>query len=517
MWSGFVDSWRRKREVSGTSLPRERRWMFRIAALAFGLGLLGLVEGALVLLDWGAPDAARDPFLGFQDVRPLFVLSQDGQHREIDAARHEFFRPESFPRVKTKGAFRIFCLGGSTVQGRPFAVETSFTTWLELSLRAAEPARTWDVVNCGGVSYASYRLVPVLEEVLQYEPDLIIVYTGHNEFLEDRTYRHLKRVPGWIAAPANALLETRICGVLRKGLVSLRGRRGPAAAEGRPKMRSEVDAMLDYRDGLADYHRDEPWRNDVIDHFHHNLRRMQRMTQQAGVPLLFLNPVSNLRDCPPFKSQHGDDLTAAEQERWQSLLDQVEDTASSNPRRANQLLRQAEQLDPEHAGIHFRLGDSCDRLGMKAEAKAQFLLAKETDVCPLRMLEPMHVALVETVDETDAWLVDVRQRFVRISRDGIPDGEHLLDHVHPSIEGHKRIASWILEELVRRGVVKTAAGWEAARDTAYREHMDSLDDLYYQTGIQRLENLRRWTQGRADGRFGSTPATRSEASGQPVP
>ena len=31
---------------------------------------------------------------------------------------------------------------------------------LELSLRAARPEREWDVINCGGVSYASYRLVP---------------------------------------------------------------------------------------------------------------------------------------------------------------------------------------------------------------------------------------------------------------------------------------------------------------------------------------------------------------------
>ena len=63
-------------------------------------------------------------------------------------------------------------LGGSTVQGRPFSIETAFSTWLELSLTAADPSRIWQVVNCGGVSYASYRLAPIVDESSCYKPDL---------------------------------------------------------------------------------------------------------------------------------------------------------------------------------------------------------------------------------------------------------------------------------------------------------------------------------------------------------
>jgi hypothetical protein len=55
---------------------------------------------------------------------------------------------------------------------------------LELELQATQPDRTWEVINCGGVSYGSWRLVAVLKEVLQYAPDLIILATGENEFLE---------------------------------------------------------------------------------------------------------------------------------------------------------------------------------------------------------------------------------------------------------------------------------------------------------------------------------------------
>ena len=129
------------------------------------------------------PPASEDPFVGFSATRPLFALSEDDSRYEIAKGKLTHFQPDSFAAHKPAGEFRIFCLGGSTVQGRPYSIETSFTSWLELSLQAADPSRTWRVVNCGGVSYATYRLVPMLEEVLNYEPDLVIFCEGHNEFL----------------------------------------------------------------------------------------------------------------------------------------------------------------------------------------------------------------------------------------------------------------------------------------------------------------------------------------------
>ena len=113
-------------------------------------------------------------------------------------ARQGFFRPESFASHKGSREFRIFCIGESTVQGNPWGIETAFSTWLELSLRAADPSREWQVVNAGGISYASYRLSPIVAEVLQYQPDLLILCVGQNEFLEDRTYAPLRDAqPGW--------------------------------------------------------------------------------------------------------------------------------------------------------------------------------------------------------------------------------------------------------------------------------------------------------------------------------
>ena len=75
----------------------------------------------------------------------------------------------------TERTFRIFGLGGSTVHGRPYENDTSFLKWMELELSGRDSTRDYETVNCGGLSYASYRLTTLLSEVLQYDPDLIVI------------------------------------------------------------------------------------------------------------------------------------------------------------------------------------------------------------------------------------------------------------------------------------------------------------------------------------------------------
>jgi len=491
-----------------------RALFFRAAAVLVGLAPWLAAEAVLSLLGWGQADYSADPFLGFRNVRPLFRVSDDGTRYEIDPARQAFFRPDSFALAKPPDEFRIFCLGGSTVQGRPFEIETSFTTWLELSLQAADPSRKWEVINCGGVSYASFRLVPILIEVLRYEPDLIIVYTGHNEFLEDRTYGHLKHVPGVLAVPAGWLAQTRTYRLLREGYGRLAGE-PQQPPRGFPILSTEVDAMLDYRGGLDRYHRDDAWRRATIEHYRYNLLRMAHLANEAHVPLLLMNPVSNLRDCPPLKSQHRDGLTDDERQQWERLVADTARSQTTDRQRSIELLCQAAAIDDQFAGLHFLLASHYDRLDMAEAARRHYVLAKENDICPLRMLEPMHDALVEVARETSTPLVDVRREFERLNDLHIPDSQHLVDHVHPSIEGHQRIAAWLTDQLIRQGIVRPNDGWQTTRDHLFQQHYESLDDFYFVKGAQRLEIVRRWTQGQAAGVRGETPATELEPPGGP--
>src|SRR6476620_3378895 len=109
-----------------------RTWLFRGLAVLLGLSVFAVAEAACVLFNVGSKVPDEDPFVGFSQVYPLFVLDENGEHYQTAKSRLSFFAPDSFPAVKQPGTFRVFCLGGSTVQGEPFSIETAFSTWLEL-------------------------------------------------------------------------------------------------------------------------------------------------------------------------------------------------------------------------------------------------------------------------------------------------------------------------------------------------------------------------------------------------
>ncbi|MCH8150692.1 MAG: hypothetical protein IH987_22430, partial [Planctomycetes bacterium] len=77
-----------------------RRFGFRLGAVVVGLLVLVAIELVLIGLDVGRA-VDQDPFVGFQEIRPLFVLDETGRRYEIPPSRQTFFRPESFSARKS--------------------------------------------------------------------------------------------------------------------------------------------------------------------------------------------------------------------------------------------------------------------------------------------------------------------------------------------------------------------------------------------------------------------------------
>ena len=423
------------------ALLHDRLWLRRLFGFAVGCLILLGVEGLCRLAGWGQPDPRNDPFISFAGRSKLFTTDPLTNEHVTASERLKFFVEDRFPRSKGDDTYRIFCLGGSTVQGRPYSIETSFSTWLRLALEVAYPHRQFEVVNCGGVSYASYRLIPILTECLGYEPDLFIVCTGQNEFLEARTYETEKR---WHRAHAIAS-HSRIYHLIQ-GLK----RPAPKAA-----LKQEADALLDYRGGLKAYTRDKAWKELVQAHHRSNLKRLISLSQSAKVPITFLKPPVNLKDCPPFKS---DGPAARHYQKGQERL----------------------------AHADFR------------NAEAHFWRALEEDLCPLRLLPSMRDDLVSICRQANVPCLDLHTLLGKECPQGILGDEILVDHVHPSIRGHQLIANALLEHLSETFGAREPRQ-AAARAKVYQSHLDSLDALYSAHGQQRLRNLHLWTKGQTDG------------------
>jgi len=442
------------------SLPLAKKLLFAVFAW-----ILALASCELMLATAGIQPGLlhEDPYVGFASSLPLFVEDRDLDGRRIFATadnKRRFFNSQEFLAAKPSGGKRLFCLGGSTTYGRPYSDETSFCGWLREMLRAAEPDVSWEVVNAGGISYASYRVASLIQELSAHEPDYFVVYAGHNEFLEERTYGELRDRNPALQRVESVLRRTRIDAALR-GVVAR------ARAAGRDTLSGEVSTILDQSVGPAAYHRDDALRRQVLAHYRFNLERMVGLARAAGAEVLLVAPASNLLDCAPFKSESSDGLSASDRERFAAAMTLGRAALEGHDAAAAlDAFRAAVELDPRHADAHYGLGRSLVQLGDAKTAEASLLRARDEDVCPLRALSAMRDIVLEVASELEVPLFDFEESIraaQRAAGEPIAAGaDWFLDHVHPTIEGHRHLALGIFDRMVQKGWLAPAASWGAA-------------------------------------------------------
>jgi tetratricopeptide (TPR) repeat protein len=399
----------------------------------------------------------EDPFVGFAASTPLFVPDElDGASSEARVrtapGKQVWFNDQSFARRKGEKVRRVFCVGGSTTYGRPFDDATSYCGWLRRFLPLVDPGRKWEVINAGGISYASYRVARLMEELAQYEPDLFIVYSSHNEFLERRTYASMFDRDR-VGVEVGALLQrSRAWSVVRRAV----GRPRMATEPTRERLPGEVDEILNHSSGPSDYHRDPTWTDHVTRHYEWNVNRMISIAREAGAEIVFVTPASNLRDCSPFRSDPSEELTAAQADECHSILDLAEsELREQNSARALALVEPLVRLDPLNARCQFLFGQCLFAAGRYQEAEAAFQQAVDQDVCPLRATSKIKRIVRDVTAQRRVALVDfeakLRQLCVEQHGHACFGREHFLDHVHPTIDVHRRIALWTIDELLRIG------------------------------------------------------------------
>jgi tetratricopeptide (TPR) repeat protein len=447
---------------------------------------------------------AEDPYVGFAPQLPVFVPRDvDGTPQMVTADnKQRWFNPQQFAASKPEGVYRIVALGGSTTYGRPYDDATSFSGWLRELLHELAPEKTWEVINAGGISYASYRVVHVMEEMKQYQPDLFLVYTGHNEFLEERTYRHVKQLPTLVRTLGGWLAHLRTYSAMHR-LVHSRSRAKPhesAAGGSRSELvelEPEVRTRLDQGVGPDAYSRDSVLAEQVNEHFRYNLHRMAAVARDCDASLILITPASNLADCTPFKSEHGKDFSALQS--WQSFYDEAEQAWQAGELdRALTASRRAVALAPQHAHtlyLHGRI--LCDK-NQTDDGRAVLEKARDEDVCPLRATSDILASVHFVAQQEDVPVIDFAQMIQARSRKQITGSDWFLDHVHPTVDGHRVLAEAIAAEIAKQHQYAMPANSEELAAKVKMRIEGRIDVRRHGEALKNLAKVLSWAGKQAD-------------------
>lgn len=464
--------------------------------------VLLLAELLLSVLGFGTTYDQEDPFLGFKSVTPLFEESRgtEAPFARVYASRQSklaWFNYQEFEVDKPDDGYRIFSFGGSTTFGRPYGYETAFSNWLRILLSNADPSTPYEVVNVGGVSYASYRIVNLMKEMVGYDPDLFIVYTGHNEFLEERTYSDILEEPPIVTRLRAQLHRSRSYSLARSAWQNIQGRQREEADQ-RFQMSGEVTAILDQTFGLEQYRRDPEKTEAILHHFRLNLEKMVDIAEDRGVRLVFVVPPSNERDFSPFKSESCRSLAGPSRGQWVQSYDEGRSRLDQGDYgTAAAAFQRAVDIDGCHADLRYRLGEAYFGLGRVKEAKDEFVRARDFDVAPLRSTSQIQETVRDVGARRGVPVVDLvtllEGEVMATSNHAVLGGEAFLDHAHPTIRVHQKLAEELAETLFELSWIEPDVPLEPVRSSAlYDSVMTTLDSSYYATRDLNLGKVLSW-------------------------
>jgi lysophospholipase L1-like esterase len=409
---------------------KRRTWIFRIAALLFPIACVVLANASLYLADVGV-----DTSLVVSNDRLPDGTSYLNPQADLAYFREDVRGPEprSFALPKEPDTFRVLVIGASSVQGFPYHSELSFPRQMELALGRQFEGEKVEVLNAGVVGLSTTTLVDVVAQAVGASPDVIVVYTGHNEFY------------GVGGVASNATIG-------RLGILSRRFRLVQALSNWRAEddaasgeLISRLPNDLEIRIGSESFAEAEQT-------YKKNLTKIANTCSRAEIPLVMCSVVSNLRNQSPVRSASDAILVQADRQLRDQLDQKVKPLIEQEQfAAAHESLQDAKELLSKCAVIQYRQAQCLEGLGKATEAGESYALARDLDGCRFRAPSSFgeivrQVALQAADDEV--YFVNLVPIFAAASQHAAPGHDLFLDHVHFTPDGGWLIATTISKAIV---------------------------------------------------------------------
>src|SRR5450432_3855298 len=162
------------------SLSKKRIFIFRTISILIPLIVIFLIEIFLRTIHYGNN---LDLFIESPGNKDLLILNPDASKRYFtNQTIATTGNVEPFKKEKDTNTCRIFVLGESTTIGYPYFHNGSFHRWLQYRLMQTFPDRQFEIINLSLTAVNSYTVLGFAKDLVNYEPDAVLIYSGQNEY-----------------------------------------------------------------------------------------------------------------------------------------------------------------------------------------------------------------------------------------------------------------------------------------------------------------------------------------------
>lgn len=443
----------KKKSTSKTvpELTKSKTIVFRFLLIITPLLFFVILEGILRLTGYGL------------ETDPLVVSKVNPDYLEIqkDLGKKYFPREKLSPIVaadkllvkKPKNGFRIFVFGGSTAAGYPYMYNGSFSTMLRVLLQKSYPEIHFEVLNFAMTAVNSFTVVDLLNRTWKYSPDLILIYTGHNEFygaLGVGSVESLGHSRGIIKAylylsnhKTFQLVQNSINWFIR---LLQTNHTKQDNSQGTLMERIVKKKQIRYRDSLYKV---------ALKNFQENITEVMHESKQQGVPLIISTISSNILDQEPFTNEF---LSRSDSLLWQKNYDQGINLLNQNKfDSAAYYFQRCIDIDSLIASSNYMLGQIFYQKSEFDKSYKYLYRAKDFDALRFRASEDINKIIRQSARAKNVPLVDIKAQFENASPHRIPGRNLFLEHLHPNLDGYTLIAKSFYQYILNNHFIKESA------------------------------------------------------------
>ena len=388
-------------------IAKKNPFWFYIILVAIPFVFIILFEVLLRYFDYGSD------FKYFTQISNYYP---DKYFTNPDLPRKYFFNikatpsvvPDGFDIVKKDNAFRIFVLGESSAAGWPYVPNASFPRHIKRKLELLYPENTIEVINLGISAINSYTLRDFAKGVVEMQPDLILIYTGHNEYYGALGVGSSVNM-GYSRALVNFYLSirdfrtTQFLQNIISGVFGIFKSVGLKGSENKETLMSRMigESLIPFNSEMF---------NNGIDQFKGNMDDIFKIFSDKNIPVVIGNLTFNAKDQKPFVSLKDGKNPAADD----VYLNAQREYESGNFEKANQL----------------------------------FMQAKELDALRFRAPQKINDAIYDLAKKYNLSVVNVDSVFQSNSPNGIVGSNLMVDHLHPTFAGYRILGDAYFKKML---------------------------------------------------------------------
>jgi hypothetical protein len=352
--------------------------------------LLLMLAAAVVIADQWLISRSPAIFLdGKNDADAEFNSRILSDYKNIAGIPYCYSQP--FSKEKPAGVRRIFLIGEASLAGWPFGVEEAVDRKIRNNLATYSPDTKFEVITISFAGLNSTVAAEIVSRIFRYSPDLLILYSGHNEFYGEA--EGLRR-------------ESIFSEVSPKFIRRLFSRAGDSVPIPYDSNTDDLELLiaLHAKDKLINSQQPE-YRN-AVERYEANMARIAGLCKDHHTGLIVSDLADNYQ-LPPVGISNSADPGA--------------------------------QLSADIIFNNARM--ALQRDGNERTADTLFFLSKELDAFRLRVPGDLLLCLKKMARDSSMTIASLHGRFDEISQNHIPGNDLFVDYIHPNKKGLDIIAA----------------------------------------------------------------------------